>query len=538
MTGGGAISNGAPSPRGDGFLLTGQQRLKREGDPMAIGPDDQSAPVLSVRHISKRFGGTQALDDVSLKVEKGSVLALLGENGAGKSTLIKILAGVHMPDSGEILYQGTGTDASQLPIAFIHQDLGLIEWMTVAENICLALGYPRRWGFIHFGDMRERAKRALQQLGISIDPDARIEDLSRTEKALVAVSRALASDAEIVVMDEPTASLPANEVERLFAGIERLRSSGVAIIYVSHRLDEVFEIADRIVVLRDGRVTGESRTDAITPDEIVMQIIGREPSQIFRRPPAEIGTTRMSITALALDGVGPVTCDFRRGEVIGLVGLRGAGHELIGQALFGLVPVDAGTIVLDGAIIAPKSPMEAMNAGIQLVWGDRNNGSVVPGLSVKENLFLNQTVAGLPALSYVVPRVEWRAAFELGGKIGLRPNAPDLSIEALSGGNQQKVIVGRWLNLQGKVYIFEDPTAGVDVGAKADIYTLFNVALTGGAAIIIVSTDFEEVANVCHRALVFDRGRVVAELSGDDLTARSLLTAASAGIAPSSASKG
>jgi len=348
----------------------------------------------------------------------------------------------------------------------------------------------------------------------------------------------LASDAEIVVMDEPTASLPANEVERLFAGIERLRSSGVAIIYVSHRLDEVFEIADRIVVLRDGRVTGESRTDAITPDEIVMQIIGREPSQIFRRPPAEIGTTRMSITALALDGVGPVTCDFRRGEVIGLVGLRGAGHELIGQALFGLVPVDAGTIVLDGAIIAPKSPMEAMNAGIQLVWGDRNNGSVVPGLSVKENLFLNQTVAGLPALSYVVPRVEWRAAFELGGKIGLRPNAPDLSIEALSGGNQQKVIVGRWLNLQGKVYIFEDPTAGVDVGAKADIYTLFNVALTGGAAIIIVSTDFEEVANVCHRALVFDRGRVVAELSGDDLTARSLLTAASAGIAPSSASKG
>lgn len=515
MTSGGTISIGAP----------GQS-------------SDQFAPVLAARHISKRFGGTQALDDVSLTVENGSVLALLGENGAGKSTLIKILAGVHTPDSGAIFYQGAETSASHLPIAFIHQDLGLIEWMTVAENICLALGYPRRWGLINLADMRERMERALQQLGVTIDPDARIEDLSRTEKALVAVSRALASDAEIVVMDEPTASLPADEVERLFAGIDRLRSSGVAIIYVSHRLDEVFEIADRIVVLRDGRVAGESRVDAITPDEIVIQIIGREPSQIFRKPVAEIGTTRLGITGLALDGVGPVTCDFRRGEVIGLVGLRGAGHELIGQALFGLIPVNAGTIALDGAVISPKSPREAMNAGIELVWGDRNNGSVVPGLSVRENLFLNQTVAGLPPLSYVVPALERSAAFALGSKVGLRPNAPDLSIEALSGGNQQKVIVGRWLNLHGKVYIFEDPTAGVDVGAKADIYKLFNVALTGGAAIIIVSTDFEEVANVCHRAVVFDRGRVVAELSGDDLTARSLLTAASAGTAPSSALKG
>lgn len=501
-------------------------------------PEGGSAPVLAVRHISKRFGGTQALGDVSLEIEKGSVLALLGENGAGKSTLIKILAGVHTPDSGELLYRGAATAAAQLPIAFIHQDLGLIEWMTVAENICLALGYPRRRGLIHFGDMRERAKRALQQLGVEIDPDARIEDLSRTEKALVAVSRALASDAEIVVMDEPTASLPANEVERLFAGIKRLRGSGVAIIYVSHRLDEVFEIADRIVVLRDGRVAGENKVDAITPDEIVIQIIGREPSQVFRRPPADIGPARLSITDLVLGDVGPLTCDFRRGEVIGLVGLRGAGHELIGQALFGLVPVDAGTISLDGASIAPQSPAEAMSAGIQLVWGDRNNGSVVPGLSIKENLFLNQTAAGRPALSYVVPRLERHAAFELGQKVGLRPNAPDLSIEALSGGNQQKVIIGRWLNLEGKVYIFEDPTAGVDVGAKADIYQLFNVALAGGAAIVIVSTDFEEVANVCHRALVFDRGRVVAELAGDDLTARALLTAASAAIPSSSVPKG
>ena len=499
-------------------------------------PAASDGPVLSVRGMSKRFGGTQALQDVSLDLDRGSVLALLGENGAGKSTLIKILAGVHTPDAGNILCKGVRTPAAQLPIAFIHQDLGLIDWMTVAENICLQLGYPRRWGFIDFAETRGRALRALQQLGVAIDPDARVETLSRTEKALVAVSRALASNAEIVVMDEPTASLPADEVERLFAGIDRLRRTGAAVIYVSHRLDEVFRIADRMVVLRDGKVVGQSRVDEISPHEAVIQIIGREPSQVFRRPAKEVGAVRLAIRDLRLDGVGPVSCDFRRGEVVGLVGLRGAGHEMIGQSLFGLVPVLSGTLELDGVAMEPQSPRDAMRAGIELIWGDRNNGSVVPVLSVKENFFLNQTFAGVGLLSYVSPTREDESATELGRKVGLRPNRPDIPIEALSGGNQQKVVVGRWLHLGGKVYIFEDPTAGVDVGAKADIYQLFNIALAGDATIIIVSTDFEEIANICHRALVFDRGRVVAEQAGDDLTPRSLLAAASAGDAMSHSS--
>ncbi|MGI3904140.1 MAG: sugar ABC transporter ATP-binding protein [Janthinobacterium lividum] len=491
------------------------------------------APVLSVRSVSKRFGGTQALKEVSLDLDRGSVLALLGENGAGKSTLIKILAGVHPPDTGEILLKGVRTPVAQLPIAFIHQDLGLIDWMTVAENICLQLGYPRRWGLIDFAATRGRASRALQQLGVEIDPDARVESLSRTEKALVAVSRALASNAEIVVMDEPTASLPADEVERLFAGIERLRRTGAAVIYVSHRLDEVFRIADRMVVLRDGQVVGRSKVDETTPEEAVIQIIGREPSQVFRRSVAERGAARLTVRDLRLDGVGPVNCAFHGGEVVGLVGLRGAGQELIGQALFGLVPILGGTIELDGVEIRPRSPRDAMRNGIELIWGDRNNGSVVPVLSVKENFFLNQTFAGRGLLSYVEPRNEDREAVDLGRKVGLRPNRAELPIETLSGGNQQKVIVGRWLHLGGKVYIFEDPTAGVDVGAKADIYQLFNIALAGDATIIIVSTDFEEVANICHRALVFDRGRVVDEQAGDALTPRALLAAASAADAMS-----
>jgi ribose transport system ATP-binding protein len=495
----------------------------------AFGPPAASDTILSVEGVSKRFGGTQALDNVSLELERGKVLALLGENGAGKSTLIKILAGVHAPDEGTILYRGAKVAASQLPIAFIHQDLGLIDWMTVAENVCLSLGFPKRAGLIDFRAMRRRAVQALDQLGVVIDPDARIEQLTRTEKALVAVSRALGSNAEIVVMDEPTASLPANEVARLFDAIARLRSTGVAIIYVSHRLDEVFRIADSVVVLRDGRVVGRSPMDAITPEKLVIQIVGREPSQVFRRPTAAIGRPRLTLSNFAVEGTGPITCDFRSGELVGLVGLRGAGQELIGQALFGLTPRTGGAVLLDGSAIAPNSPRDAMQDGLCLIWGDRNNGSIVPFLSVKENLFLNQAFAGLSWWSYVAPSPENREAVQLGRKVGLRPNESDLPIETLSGGNQQKVVIGRWLNLEGKVYIFEDPTAGVDVGAKADIYQLFNVALATGVAIVIISTDFEEIASICHRALVFDRGQVVAELSGEQLTPAALLAAASAG---------
>jgi ribose transport system ATP-binding protein len=505
--------------------------------PAANAPDRRSGTLaaeqsmLQLRSISKRFGGTLALQQVSMDLRRGEVLALLGENGAGKSTLIKILAGVHAQDEGEILFKGKAVDAQhrKMPIAFIHQDLGLIDWMTVSENICLSLDFPRRWGLIDFGAARRRAVAALGELGIDINPDVRVEQLSRTEKSLVAISRALASDAEIIVLDEPTASLPADEVARLFEAIRRLRNSGVAMIYVSHRLDEVFQVADRMVVLRDGKVVGERRIADTNAREAILLIVGREPSQVFLRAEGQIGEPRLVLDALELRGVGPVSCTFRRGEVVGLVGLRGAGQERIGRALFGLTTPKNGTISLDGKMILPHTPKDAMAAGIELIWGDRTSGSIVPILSVRENMFLNPTFAGRNDLSYMAPKQESRNAYELGRRVGLRPNRPDLPIEALSGGNQQKVVIGRWLHLQGKVYIFEDPTAGVDVGAKADIYQLFGLALQAGAVIILISTDFEEVANVCHRALVFDRGKVVAVLSGAELTVQSLLAAASAG---------
>ncbi len=495
-------------------------------------------PLLQVRGVSKRFGGTLALDTVSMHVGRGEIVALLGENGAGKSTLIKILAGVHPLDEGSITYDGHDAlgGTRKLPIAFIHQDLGLIEWMTVAENICLLLGYPRWLGVVDWSAARRRAARALEMLGSDIDPDTRVNSLSRTEKSLVAISRALAADAELLVLDEPTASLPADEVARLFISLRRLQSRGVSMIYVSHRLDEVFEIADRMVVLRDGRVAGDRKVSETTAEEAIMLIVGREPSQIFRRPVDQHGKARLVLDQLQIDWVGPIDAEIHAGEVVGLVGLRGAGQELVGRAIFGLEPPTGGRVLLDGAPIAPKSPREAMAAGIDLVWGDRTAGSVVPMLSVRENMYINPLAAGLSPFTYISPGAETRAALELGARVGLRPNNPALPVEALSGGNQQKVVVGRWLHLQGKVYIFEDPTAGVDVGAKADIYKLFNVALAAGAAILIVSTDFEEVANVCHRALVFDRGRMVAELAAADLSVNALLAAASASVGHSASS--
>ena len=344
------------------------EAAKGSGEPAMRG-----VGLLVVRGVSKSFGGTQALDDVGMRLESGEIVALLGENGAGKSTLIKILAGVYALDKGEIRYRGedaTGT-LRRLPIAFIHQDLGLIDWMTVAENICLTLGYPRRGGLIDTEAARARARVALEKLGADIDPDVRIQSLTRTEKSLVAIARALAADAEVLVLDEPTASLPADEVVRLFTALRRLRDRGVGMIYVSHRLDEVFEIADRMVVLRDGRVAGERVVRATTPDETILLIVGREPSQIFRRPAERQGAPRLELDSLVIDAVGPVDCRLHAGEIVGFVGLRGAGQEAIGRALFGVVPTTGGRIVLDGRAISARDPREAMAFGLNLVCADR-----------------------------------------------------------------------------------------------------------------------------------------------------------------------
>lgn len=493
-----------------------------------------SADGLFFDRVVKSFGGTQALRGVSLKVGRGEIVALLGENGAGKSTLIKTLGGIHRPDEGGVLidgqpYQHEAGRAGGQKVAFIHQDLGLIEWMSVAENIALALGYVRRGRRIDWPATEARADAALRLVEAEFPATARVSSLTRTQKSLVAIARALAADCDFLVLDEPTASLPADEVERLFAALRPLKSKGVGMIYVSHRLDEIFRIADRVAVLRDGQMVGLRPIEHTTPEELVSLIVGRKAREIAR-PPVQEGPAILSIRDLATPAVGPVSLEVRRGELLGLAGLRGAGHEDIGRALFGVIP-HAGTVMLEGARPDLRSAQAAMRSGIGLVARDRVGESVAPGLAIRENAFLNPSATGRGLLSLLSPRREEGMAQAMGRRVGLSPNDPTLAIEALSGGNQQKVVVGRWLDSGRRLLITEDPTAGVDVGAKAEIYHLLYQALGSGMGVLVVSTDFEEIASICHRAIVFSRGLPVAELTGVELSTESLIQAASAGEA-------
>jgi ribose transport system ATP-binding protein len=463
-------------------------------------------------------------------VSAGEIVALLGENGAGKSTLIKIMAGVFQADTGSLRFADTSVPAAVKSgrIAFIHQDLGLIPWMTVAENMMLGTRYPRRHGLIDWRGSRARARHALAEIGGEIDPDDRIEALSRTDKSLVAIARALASNAEIIVLDEPTASLPQSEVERLHAVLRRLRDRGVGMIYVSHRLDEVYALTDRVVVLRDGAVATTAATAAIDADALVQAIIGRPHDQVFVRPPlpGDLADV-MTLRAVGVGPVGPVDLVLRQGEVVGLVGLRGAGQDAIGRALFGVDPVRSGEIELGGIRYAPKDPFDAIAQGVLMVAGDRNADSVAQGMTVRENMFLNPIAAGRGLFGFRSPAAEEREAEAMGSKVRLRPNLPSMPVETLSGGNQQKVVMARWMRIGGKVLILEDPTAGVDVGAKAEIYRLLADALETGLAVLLISTDFEEVTAICHRACVFRTGAMVAELSQAELSIAALLNAAS-----------
>ena len=502
---------------------------------LEFDPRPESGPILEFDHVTKRFGGTLAVDDVSLTLAGGEILALLGENGAGKSTLIKMLAGIHQPDGGEIRYRGAPyrhlslRKGQRQAVSFIHQDLGLIDWMTVAENIALGVGYRRRMGLIAWDRSRAQALEVLRTMSADIDPDARIMHLSRTECSLVAIGRALAARADILVLDEPTASLPADEVERLLVVLRDLRRTGIAMIYVSHRLDEVFRVADEVAVLRDGRLVGRKRVADTTPTDLVTMIVGRPPELLFQAPGQASDQACLVLDRVVVDDVGPVSLTLARGEMVGLVGLRGAGQDAIGRALFGCRAIAAGSVSLGGAPYRPDRPAAAMASGVGLVAGDRVGESLGMSLSVRENMFLNPGALGHGLFSLRSPAAERADCGAAGARMSLRPNDPARLVETLSGGNQQKVVLARWLGIARRVLILEEPTAGVDVGAKAEIYRLLREALARGLSILVIATDFEEVAAICNRAVVFSQGRVTAEIGLADLSVPSLLQAASAG---------
>ncbi|MDQ0394411.1 sugar ABC transporter ATP-binding protein [Labrys monachus] len=486
--------------------------------------------IFHVRGIAKRFGGTTALREVSFSVSRGEIVALLGENGAGKSTLIKIMAGVFRADAGTMLFGGETVSAAAKAgrIAFIHQDLGLIPWMTVAENMMMGTGYPRRGGLIDWRKGRAQAREALALVGGDLDPDDRVATLSRTEKSLVAIARALAGKAELIVLDEPTASLPQSEVDRLHDVLRGLRGRGVGMIYVSHRLEEVYALTDRVVILRDGAVVACQRTADLDADELVRLIIGKAPDQVFVRPPARShGRDLLRLEGLCTGEAGPLDLALGKGEIVGLVGLRGAGQDLVGKTLFGVEKPRAGRMLLSGEHFLPRDPFAAIEQGVLMVAGDRNAESIAHGMNIRENMFLNPVAAGRPLLSPRSRPSEEAEARQLGAAVGLRPNAPSALIGTLSGGNQQKVVMARWIRIGGRLLILEDPTAGVDVGAKAEIYRLLGDAVGRDQGVLLISTDFEEVTSICHRAYVFRSGRIVAELAGEALSIEALMNAAS-----------
>ena len=483
-----------------------------------------SAAKLGCRNLTKRFGGTLAADNVSFDVMPGEILALLGQNGAGKSTVIKILAGVYAPDSGGMFVDGAPYDprGAKQSIAFIHQDLGLIEWMTVAENIALAQGYTRRFGLIDWQAVDAAARKSLAMIAHDIDPRQRIANLTRTEKSLVAIARAIGVNASVIVLDEPTASLPQAEVGLLFNVLRGLKARGVSMIYVSHRLDEVFAISDSMVVLRDGAVVDQRLTKDATPEGLIAAIIGRRPESIFVRPPAPTAEPLLSLRGFVVGDVGPVDFTLHRGEIMALTGLRGAGQEAIGRGLIGADPVDGGSARINGRRHAHHSPERAIAGGLGFVAADRVAESVAHGLTVRENMFINPGASQRGLFTLRHPASEAGECSALGHTVGLHPNDPEAPIETLSGGNQQKVVMARWMRIGPDVLVLEDPTAGVDVGAKGDIYRLLGQALAKGQGIILVSTDFEEVAAICHRALVFRNGMIVAEVAAGLMTVEAL----------------
>ncbi|MFF7726849.1 sugar ABC transporter ATP-binding protein [Streptomyces sp. NPDC008001] len=490
---------------------------------------DPREPLVRIRGLGKRFGGTLALDAVDLDIGHGSILALLGPNGAGKSTLIKVLAGVHHAGEGEVTVAGhpLGTEAASRAMSFIHQDLGLVGWMTVAENIALGTGYARRAGLVSWRRTRRQCEEALGIVAAHLDPSAGVAGLGRAERSLVAIARALCTRAELIVLDEPTASLPAADCARLFDVLHTLRDRGHAVVFVTHRIDEVFRVADSFAVLRDGRVVSHGPLAGYGPARLVHDIVGHEPGGYAPAAPAG-GPVALSLDGVRTEGTGPVSLRLRAGEVLGMVGLTGAGHMELGRALAGSRPLLGGRALLAGRPYRPDSVTAAVGAGTGFVTSNRQEEGCAAELTVRENFLANPRAGGPHGAHWISPGRERAEARALIERFAVHPRDSEAPIATLSGGNQQKVMIGRWLRLSRSLLIMEEPTAGVDVGAKAAIHRLLRDALAGGLAVLLISTDFEEVAGVCHRALVFVRGNVTAELSGDGLTVTALARAASA----------
>ncbi|MCA2226581.1 sugar ABC transporter ATP-binding protein [Nonomuraea aurantiaca] len=490
------------------------------------------APTLALANVSKSFGAVRALRDVSLELFAGEAHALAGENGAGKSTLVKTLAGVHRPDTGQVLLNGepvvfTGpADAQQAGVAVIYQEPTLFPDLSVAENIFMGRQPRRTLGRIDRKEMHGQARRLFERLGVALDPEQPSRGLSIADQQLVEIAKALSREARVLVMDEPTAALSGNEVARLFSVVEALREHGCAILFISHRLDEIFSLCQRVTTLRDGAWIASEPVAGLTHDDLVRRMVGRELGTLYPKEAAELGEVALQVDRLTREGVfTDVSFQVRRGEIVALAGLVGAGRSEVARAVFGVDRWDAGSVSVAGRPLPAGSPTAAMGAGLALVPEDRRQQGLVMELSIERNIGL--TGLGSLRRGVTISRTAERdRAKDWAVRLQLKFARLSDGVGVLSGGNQQKVVLAKWLATKPSVLIVDEPTRGIDVGTKAEVHRLLSELAGQGIAVLMISSDLPEVLGMADRVLVMHEGRLTAELSRADATEESVMNAA------------
>ena len=492
----------------------------------------ETSPVLQLTGISKRFGAVQALTDVDLDLFANEVHALVGENGAGKSTLVKILAGIHRPDAGhmklngqELVLSGPAT-ARHLGIAVIHQHPNLFPDLTVAENVFAGRLPRNRVRGVDWGELSRTAERLFANLGVKQSVSVPVRGLSVADQQLVEIAKALSLDARVLVMDEPTASLSSREVDRLFAIIRQLRGRGVGILFVDHRMEEVFEIADRVSVLRDGRHVITAPISELTPADAIRHMVGRRLETLFPKEKATVGEVALEVRGLARRGVfSDVSFQVRHGEILGLAGLVGAGRTEVARVLFGIDRADAGEVLVAGKRADITSPKDAMRLGIVYVPEDRHEQGLVLDFSIAANVSL-PIVQRLSRLLVVDREQERRLAADYSKQLQVRSTGVDQAASGLSGGNQQKVVIAKWLATRPTVLLLDEPTQGVDIGAKAEVHRIISQLAAQGMAIVLISSELLEVLGMADRVVVLHEGRIAAEFGRDEASQERIMAAA------------
>ena len=489
-------------------------------------------PLVELRALSRSFGGVQALSKVDLELRAGEIHAVVGENGAGKSTLVKILTGVHQPDSGDIFLEGeeqrigSAHAAQVLGIAAMYQEPSVFLDLSVAENIFAGRRPRGRLGSVDWSRMNRDAGAVLEELGVDFGPDTPVRGLGVADRQLLEIAKALSTDARVLIMDEPTAALSPREVDNLFRVARRLRDRGVAVVFISHRLEEVRAISDVVTVLRDGRQIATRPAGELSHAEIVRLMVGRSLEALFPKEKAEIRDVALELRGFTRHGFfANVSFAVRRGEILGLAGLVGAGRSEIARSLFGIDPQDGGEVLIGGRPFRPRSPRAALRRGLAYLPEDRLGQGLVPIMSIAANC----SMAVLPRLTpggFLRPWLERRLARRFIEQLRIRAFSPGQEVHTLSGGNQQKVVLSKWLAAEPRILILDEPTRGVDVGAKADVHRTISQLATQGLAIVLISSELPEVLGMSDRIVVLREGRIATELDGSEATSERVMEAA------------